>query len=346
MRLLVITQALDTTDPVLSAYHRLVSEIARNFDSVTAICLKKGANDLPKNVKVLSLGKEEGGGTWKSRLRYVGRFYRFIFAEKYDAVFVHMNQEYILLGGIFWKLMGKRVYLWRNHHAGSFLTDVAATFCSKVFCTSKFSYTAKYRKTVLMPVGVDTDFFKKDSRAARKPGSILFLARMAPVKKPDLLIDALGMLMSRNAAFNASFYGDPLEKDEAYYASLKEKAVSFGLSRAVSFYPGIPNDKTPETYSSHEIFVNLSSSGMYDKTIFEAMACESLVLATNRNLEGLIDPMFIGEEGDAGDVSRKIEKLLRLTEAEKEMRGKELRDVAVSKHSLLALGRKLAEEVI
>src|SRR6185369_1642182 len=156
MKLLVFTQALDKKDPILSPYHRLMGEIARNFQSVTVVCLKKGEHDLPRNVEVLSLGKEEGGGRLMSRARYVWRFYKYIFGAEYDAVFVHMNQEYVLLGGIFWKLMLKPAYMWRNHHAGSRLTDVAAFFCKKVFCTSRFSYTAKYKKTVIMPVGVDT----------------------------------------------------------------------------------------------------------------------------------------------------------------------------------------------
>ena len=75
-----------------------------------------------------------------------------------------MNQEYVLIAGWLWKLLGKRTYLWRNHYAGSWLTDVAAVFCTKVFCTSKHSYTVKYKKTVLMPVGVDTERFTPGAR--------------------------------------------------------------------------------------------------------------------------------------------------------------------------------------
>ncbi len=341
MRLLVFTQALDKNDPILSAYHRLVGEIAKNFDSVVAVCLKEGERDLPKNVKVLSLGKEKGESRWK----YVSNFYRYIFGEKYDAVLVHMNQEYVLLGGLFWRLMGKKVYLWRNHHAGSLLTDAAAFLCSKVFCTSRFSYTAKYKKTVLMPVGIDTEFFKRDAQATRHASSILFLARIAPVKKPHVLVEALKLLDAKGVRFHADIVGDPLPADAKYYGALKDSASGLAEFGKVSFHPGIKNDQTPLAYSSHEVFVNLSSSGMYDKTIFEAMACESLVVATNRNLEGLIDPRFIAREDDADDIAAKIEGLLRLKAGESEAFGRELRRVADTKHSLKALGHKLAWEI-
>lgn len=57
-------------------------------------------------------------------------------------------------------------------------------------------------------------------------------------------------------------------------------------------------------YNNHEIFVNLSPSGMYDKTIFEAMACECLVLTSNLNLKGQIDERFLFAENDEKDCAK------------------------------------------
>ena len=39
--------------------------------------------------------------------------------------------------------------------------------------------------------------------------------------------------------------------------------------------PGIPYAEAPALYRTYDIFVNQSPSGMFDKTIFEAMACET-----------------------------------------------------------------------
>ncbi|MSU74856.1 hypothetical protein EXS57_03740, partial [Candidatus Kaiserbacteria bacterium] len=155
MKLLIVTQALDQDDVILSVYHNWVDELARHFERIEVICLKEGRHELPANVRVHSLGKERGA---VMRGIYVWRFLSLAwrFRTEYNAVFVHMNQEYILIAGWLWKLLGKPIYLWRNHYAGSWFTDVAAAFCTKIFCTSKHSYTAKYKKTVLMPVGVDT----------------------------------------------------------------------------------------------------------------------------------------------------------------------------------------------
>src|SRR3989344_9148845 len=103
MRLLVLTQKIDPGDDILGFFYGWLLKFAENFKSVTAVCLEAAKTfNLPGNARVLSLGKENG----RSRLKYVLNFYKHIWKERenYDAVFVHMNQEYVLLGGLLWKI--------------------------------------------------------------------------------------------------------------------------------------------------------------------------------------------------------------------------------------------------
>ncbi len=325
MKLLVCTQAVDTNDPVLGFFVTWLEELAKYYETIEVICLREGTHSLPKNVHVHQL---------HSRIK-LGRSIELLnlsITLTYDAVFVHMNQEYILVAGWLWRLLGKRMSLWRNHYAGSWLTDVAAAFCTKVFCTSKHSYTAKYTKTVLMPVGVDTKQFFEDARVSRRPKSILFLARMAPSKRPEMLVDALSALEKTGIEFKADFYGDPLPKDAAYYDTLKRKTHV----PSVSFFPGVSNNRTPDIYRAHEIFVNTSPSGMLDKTIFEAAACGCRVLAASADWRDMAG-------GDASFDSSE-ELVERLTAALAEMGTPQSADL-VSANSLLALGERLSKEI-
>ncbi len=343
-KLLIITQKVDRDDPVLGFFHKWVEEMSKKFESIIVICLEKGRSELPENVKVLSLGKEER----QSRLQYIIHFYWYILSEKknYDAVFVHMNQQYVVLGACVWKALHKSIYMWRNHVAGSLTTKLAVRLCDKVFCTSEFSYTARYKKAVIMPVGVNTNLFKKELETTKIPKSILFLSRMAPIKKPDMVIEAFSEMKSRGVDFRASFYGDPSPRDVAYYDTLKKKIVENGLSESVALHAGISNSETVSVYNSHEIFVNLTPSGSYDKTIFEAMACETLILASNRSLYGLVHEDFIFKEGDIADLTGKLEKLLTLSVEERLERGKELRATVVESHSLEKLIEKFSKHII
>lgn len=339
MRLLVITQEIDTESSTLGFFHEWLCELASKFETIEAVCLKAGKHSLPENVHVHSLGKENGG---VSRLVYVVRFkwLAWKLRHEYDAVFVHMNQEYILIAGPLWKLFGKRIYLWRNHYAGSWVTDIAVMFCTKVFCTSKHSYTAKYKKTTLMPVGVDLSRFTETSAVVRASRSILFLARLAPSKRADMFIEALGLLNQEGITFSASIVGSPLPADEEYYVSLVNRAKELNLSSQVTFSPGVPHDKTPHIYASHDIFVNCSRSGMFDKTLFEAAASGCLVLAASDDFKAATGERFYFENLET--LVERLREMLVLTERDRTV---ERLRASARQESLATLCDRLASEL-
>lgn len=339
VKLLIVTQAIDTNDPILGFFHRWVEEFARHCESVIAACLFEGKHQLPQNVRVLSLGKESG----PSRFKYTSRFFRLIWQERrnYDAVFVHQNQEYVLIAGFLWKLLGKKIYLWRNHYAGSLLTSIAVALSDAVFCTSRHSYTARYKKTVLMPVGVDLERFHPS--AVRKSRSILFLGRVAPSKHPDVLVKALGILKKDSIEFSASLSGPVSSKDEEYRTSLMRTVGELYLADNVSFREGVSHAETPKLYASHEIFVNLSDSGMYDKTLFEAAASGCIVVSRSDDFRTLFDPRFTFD-GSAGSLANRLSAALELPNRDRDELIRSLHSIAEN-NSLRTLMQRLVAEM-
>lgn len=333
MKLLLITQTIDRNDLYLGFFHRWVEELAKHTEKITVVCLTEGEHALPANVQVLSLGKEQG----TSRLGRAVRLFRYSRSAQYDAVLVHMNQEYPLLAGWYWALRGKRIYMWRNHYAGNLLTDIAAAFCTKVFCTSKYSYTAKYKKTVLMPVGVDTILYR--SVAAPLPRSILFYARIAPSKRADLLVEALGVLKAKGVTYSADIYGSPLPVDKLYLVELKDRVAALGIGGQVKFFPGAPHAEGPNIFSTHEIFVDPSRSGMFNKMLFEAAACGALPLAVSEDWAALAgkDLQFAPTVTALADA---LERMLAGGEESKKVQRERLR-VVVQGNSLEVLAKRL-----
>lgn len=339
MRLLVVTQVVDRNDTFLGFFHRWLEEFSTRYEHIHVICLKEGDHALPSNVTVHSLGKEDS----VSRMTYVVRLFRFVWGlrREYDAVFVHMNQEYVLLAGWLWKLIGKRIYLWRNHYAGGFFTDIAAMFATKVFCTSKHSYTIKYAKTVVMPVGIDTSIFRQ--KGERTPHSILSLGRIAPSKNIEVILQALKTLKDQGADFTATICGDALPQDLEYHESLRHFVTDEGLAQQVRFVAGIPNTETPTVFSAHQIFVNASASGMFDKTIFEAAACGALSVASSKDYAEKADPRLVFKEKDVADLSRRLAEIFSLDTPALSALQRSSED-AILTHSLAALSSKLVTE--
>jgi glycosyltransferase involved in cell wall biosynthesis len=338
MKLLIVTQAVDENDPVLGFFCGWIRALAPRFERVTVIALSKGRYDLPENVSVFSLGKERKARTQSAyALSFLSLAWRA--RRDYDAVFVHMNQEYILIAGWLWKLLSKRVYLWRNHQAGSFFTDVAAFFCDKIFCTSKHSYTARFEKTMRMPVGVDTVRFNAQG-ASREAHSILFLSRMAPSKRPEVLLDALALLEKGRASFHAQFIGSPLPKDEQWYTALRKRAMD--VSQSISFGRGVSNSEAAELFKKSECFVNCSPSGMFDKTLFEAAASGCIVLAASADWKELAGNELSFETPQ--ELAEKLAAMLTNPESGDALK-KRLHEIA-EEHSLARLSEKLVSAIV
>ena len=146
MKLLIITQKVDRNDPILGFFHRWIIEFAKHFESIAVICLFEGEHNLPANVKVLSLGKEEGGARISKTLRYIVRFYNYIWRERknYDAVFVHMNPIYVVLGGVLWRMWKKKISLWYTHKSVDLKLRAAEKFVHFIFTASRSTSCKRY----------------------------------------------------------------------------------------------------------------------------------------------------------------------------------------------------------
>jgi glycosyltransferase involved in cell wall biosynthesis len=341
---------MDRKDSSLGFFYNWVMLLSTKFENIEVICLKGKLDEyenLPANVKIHSLGKEyiKKGG-YLQKIKYIFRFYKLLWVlrNKYNKVFVHMNQEYLLLGGMFWKLFCKPVFMWRNHYDGSFLTDIAASFCRKVFCTSRFSYTAKYKKTVFMPVGVDESSCRLSEKIDRLPNSILFLGRLDVSKCPHILIEALGILAKKGFDFTATFVGGPSKTDVKYPEQLVAQAKILNLSDRVKFVGAVPNTETFKYYRSHDIFVNCSRSGMFDKTIFKSIACGCLTLATSGDFESLVGNEFIFADNDSESLAKKLAKVLLVSEKD-HIRLKGILSKIIKKNNLQTLVNRIMKEV-
>lgn len=334
MKLLVVTQKVDKNDAVLGFMHGWLLLFAKYFKQVEVICLELGDVELPDNVKVSSLGKEMGN----SKTKYILNFYRLAFLKRghYDAVFVHMNPEYVILGGLFWRFCRKKIIMWYNHTYGDLKTKLAMILANILCHTSPYAFTANTKKSIRMPAGIDMETFMP--KAVKKlKNSILYLGRISPVKDLKTLIEAVFILEKKGFSFVLDVYGDALFKDRDYLERLKQKADSLVKIGRVNFYAAVANFKTPEIFSSHEVSVNLTPAGNYDKTVLETIACGSLPLVSSPAFADLLSAELFFKEKDPNSLALALEKVLILTENRKKSLSADLREDVLAKHSLSQL---------
>lgn len=309
MNLLIITQTVNSNDPVLGFFHQWIQNLSMHYKEVTVVCLNKGKHQLPKNVKVYSLGKEFGDGT---RIKYIVRFYRYIwrFRRDYDKVFVHMNEEYVILGGLFWKLYGKPVTLWRNFRTGSFMTSTACHLANTVCYTSPSAYVVKFKNAVRMPIGIDTNIFvPKEPKLC----SILFFGRLDAVKKVHVFIAALKILHRTDTIFFATICGDSTYPDNPYTKEIYIAAESLVKAGVLTMRPGIPHVQAPTMFAIHDVYVNITPSGSFDKTIGEAMASGCILVTANSAVNDVVPAELMTNSESSEGVAHSILKALTLS---------------------------------
>lgn len=335
MRLLIATQIVDTDDAKLGFFHHWLEAFASKFESIEVICLKEGRHTLPAHVHVHSLGKEKGG----NRFLYALRFYNLAWKlrHEYDAVFVHMNPEYVLVAGDLWRVMGKKVGLWYNHTVGSLALRLTAPFVDILFHTSPYAYTARYKRARLMSAGIDTDMFRSTG-APRTPNSIYVQGRISVAKRTHILLAALRTLRESVPA-TLTLVGP---EDPAYSTELRRDFADLIAAGAVDFRGPVRNEETPELFSTHAVAVNLAADGNFDKTALEPMACATPVIVSSRAFADLVPPEWRAEENNVESLAQKLSAFFALTDAARAALGTQERLAVVKHHSLTALGEQLA----
>ncbi len=297
MKLLIVTQTVDQGDSDLGFFVRWIEEFAKHIDRVEVICLKEGKHALPANVRVHSLGKTVNSKQkTENRIRYTFRFFSLIWKlrHEYDAVFVHMNPEYVVLGGFFWRLWGKKIALWYTHKSVNTKLRIAAFLANIIFTASKESFRLKSGKVHVMRHGIDTDFFSPNPSIVRGDW-MLSVGRLMPSKRHDLAIQKAAQ---EGRALRIAGEGP----ERARLETLAQK-----LHATVQFLGALTQAQLRDEYRTAVYLIHTSETGSLDKVVLEALAC-GLPVRTN-------DPALKSLEHEGPQYVREQHSLQRLIPA-------------------------------
>lgn len=320
MRLLILTQKVDINDNNLGFFHRWIEEFAKHRESVVVVCLQKGEYCLPPNVKVISLGKEKNA----FKIKYLWNFYKYIFSERhnYDGVFVHMNKEYVLLGGLLWKLWHKKTALWYTHKAVSWQLKLAEKLVDKIFTASKESFRLPSKKVEITGHGIEVESFASAPDSPRDNRRIKFLSvgRITPTKDYETIIRCLKEVNIEKIK-QYDIVGEPIKPSDKEYKALLEKLNKLlhatvdngGTQKVLLAFCGVKYADMPGVYRSHDILIHASRTGSIDKVVLEALASGRLVITSSEAFvdlakEGLI---YAFPAGDYKSLANKIEEIYK-----------------------------------
>lgn len=322
MRLLILTQKVDIDDNNLGFFHRWIEEFAKRCESVVVICLQKGEYCLPSNVKVISLGKEKDA----SRIKYIWSFYKYIFKYKndYNGVFVHMNKEYILLGGLLWKLWHKKIALWYTHKAVNWQLKLAEKMVDKIFTASKESFRFLSHKVEITGHGIDVGIFEAiaagQTVSPKEELRLLSVGRISQIKDLKTVVRGIEVLCQLlldkcvlpDYRVRLTVIGEPItSQDKEYQNELLQMKNKSGASWFINFMGPVPHAQMPLQYQHHHILIHTSQTGSVDKVVLEALASGRVVVTSSEAFHAAVVSglVYAFPQGDSQKLAKTIEKI-------------------------------------
>ncbi len=311
VRLLIITQKIDKDDSYFGFFHQWLKYFSLFCEHVTVLSLEVKNYDLPENVTVISMGKEDG----RSVFKYIYRYYSTVLGKRnsYDMVFAHMSPWYAILGGPFFKLFKKKLALWYVHRHVDLKLKVAHWFTDIVFTATKESFGIKSKKIKYLGQAVVVEDFDNPNAHVDDtdgPLKIIAVGRITRIKGLDTLIKTAELLKNKKVLIKVDIVGEAVTPDDIVHKKelldlVKEKE----LEDVINFVGSVSHKDLPNWYKKNDISINLCPTGGMDKVVLEAMAASLPTIVSNKAFREHFGPfvdrlLFI--ENDAQDCAEKI----------------------------------------
>ncbi|MBL8767043.1 MAG: glycosyltransferase [Planctomycetes bacterium] len=349
MRLLFCTQALDLDHPVLGFAHEWIARLAKRVERVIVVPVAAGRVQLPANVDVRPLHRELGGhGLAKLRAfaRIVGGACS---RREVDAVFAHMVPRYAAFAAPFARPRGIPIFLWYTHKGVDWSLRLAEPCIARAYTASASSFRLPSTKKVVTGHGIDTTWFVPPRAGAKPEFDVAVVGRIAPVKDPLTLVEALGVLAGKGLRPRVVLAGDTLlASHDAYRERVLARIDALGLRDQVTALGNVPHERVRDVFHSATCFVTPSLTGSVDKTVLEAMSCARIALTCNESFHevfGPLAPRLMFGVGAVDGLAALLSTHLTAPQEERDALGRELRDLVVRDHDLDRLMDRLVADM-
>ncbi|MEV4614224.1 D-inositol-3-phosphate glycosyltransferase [Kitasatospora sp. NPDC049258] len=157
-------------------------------------------------------------------------------------------------------------------------------------------YGARPDQLAIVHPGVNLEVFRPGGPAARQAARarlglpqdasvLLFAGRIQPLKAPDVLLRAVGVLLEREPRLREHLVvpvvGGPSGTGLARPESLHKLAAQLGISDVVRFCPPVGQDRLADWYRAATALVMPSYSESFGLVALEAQACGTPVVAAS-----------------------------------------------------------------
>ena len=337
MRLVFVTQKVDSQDPMLGATVAKLKALAARCDELVVITDRVGLDELPENCVVLTFGARTRA---LRGIRYLWALVPLLASRRPpDALVAHMCPIYLVLAAPLAKLRRVPLILWYTHWAVHRTLRLAMVLCDAALSVDLRSLPIASPKVVGIGHGIDLAQFPARTSApdSAPPLRLLSLGRTSPTKGFATLVEACRRLKRDGVEFSCDMYGPSTTDGERRHRVELQRLIEDGdLGDAVTLHEPVPRGAISDLLRSADVVVNTHGGGL-DKVVYESAACAVPVLACHPGFDEFLGGLpveLLFESANADDLARVIRGFAEADASKRQTAGLELRRRVAEGHSV------------
>lgn len=342
MRLVFVTQTIDSEDPNLAIAVDWVRALALRCEEVRVVADRVRDHDLPANVTFAEFGS---GSRLARGARYERAIAHALRDPRPDAVVVHMLALLLVLAAPLARARRVPMLLWYAHWHRHWALRLADRLCAAALSVDRSSYPLESSKLRPIGHGIDVERFAQGNGRAHADEALQLLAlgRMAPWKGYATLLDGFEEAVGNGLDAQLEIRGPSTKEDERLHrAELAARiADSPALAGRARLAEPVSRERIPALLAGSDALVTAADSGhdtqTLDKVVYEASACAVPVIASNPALAEYLDGLPLRLDfrpHDPHDLARALIEFASAPPSVRQEVGRELRRRVETGHSV------------
>jgi glycosyltransferase involved in cell wall biosynthesis len=329
MRLVFVTQRVDSRHPALAATIPKIRALAARVDELVVLAQTGRPEELPAGVELRTFDapwRVQRGLTFERALARV---------LPADGVVAHMIPLYVVLAAPLVRPRRIPLVLWFTHWKASRLLRLAERLSTAVVSVDRRSFPLESAKVRPIGHGIDVSEFPCVGVHDGRPFRALVLGRYSPAKGLPTILEAARLA----DGVELEVHGAALSELERRH---REELEQFG----VPLGGAVPRVELPGLFARADVLVNNMRAGAPDKVVYEAAAACLPVLASNPVFDELFGelPLSFARE-DPAALAERLRWLASLPVDERAAIGRTLRERVVARHSVESWAEGVLEAV-
>lgn len=329
-RLLIVNYVMDSENPLLSHQQEAVHALSKNFEHVTVITGKVGANKTSSNVEVINTHWISGQRI-RNTLRFLIRTFPLIIRGDFNSVFFHMTDLQCAMLSPLVRLRGKKQFLWYAHTSKSLFLWWSSLWVNLIVTSTSGSCPIKNKKVMSIGQAIDDSQFTKLSIENMNLNKLVHIGRFDKSKQIESLIQAAIELRENNKEIELKLVGSPANEESKIWAKdlvLKYKNQSeLGW---LQFEGSIPRNLFRKKIMDSGCFFH-AYIGSLDKTLVESTLLCVPVITVNPEY---ISVFGAWSKADSISLLSEYKAMRSLNSADLELELNRRHSLAMEKHSL------------